>query len=72
MSSKVISPSDIECGGFIDDTGQRYTSIRFTDAAGDEIIVTMLIPTFLEFARQVSVAADAYSTRAFWKDVPRG
>ncbi|MGA9220024.1 MAG: hypothetical protein WBZ57_02400 [Pseudomonas graminis] len=64
-------PDAIQTGGFIDDEGQRFMVICFTDDDGDEVIVNMLIPLFQAFAAQLGEAAKASATRDFWRDVPR-
>lgn len=74
MAETLFTPAagtPIEIGGMIDDTGQRYMVMRFTDAAGSSVIVPLLIPLFQDFARLCGAAAEASATRDFWRTVPR-
>ena len=75
INRKIFAPQGrdaIQLGGLIDDEGQRFVVMTFADEAGDEVIVTMLIPLFQDFARHTADMAKASASRAFWRDVPRG
>lgn len=67
-----LGPESVQIGGMVDDDGQRFMVIRYTDETDDTVVVSMPIPLFQAFARLAANAAEASATRAFWKSVPRG
>jgi hypothetical protein len=75
MAIKFFAPQGkdaIEAGSIIDDDGQRFMLVTFTDEAGDQVAVSMLIPLFQEFAAYMGELAALSATRDFWRDHPRG
>ncbi|MDZ7893851.1 MAG: hypothetical protein U5M50_02145 [Sphingobium sp.] len=71
MAEIVIAPLGIdavEMGTIFDDSGQRFCAMCFRMPGHDDVIVTMPIPLFAQFAKQAMKTAKLASTRDHWKN----